>query len=96
MVRLVLLIIVALAVLSYFGVSVRGVVESDMFRENFAYAWNWTEYLWENHLAGPARYLWYDVFLKVVWSAFLENMERIKAGKDTQIMEYAPSVNFGD
>ena len=96
MIRLIILIIVGIAVLSYFGVSMRSIIESDSFQENFSYVWNSGEYLWNNHLAGPARYLWYDVFMKVIWSAFLENMNRIKEGKDMEMMDYAPSVNFGE
>ncbi len=96
MIRLIILIIIVIAVLSYFGVSVRSIVESGVFRENFSYAWNSGEYLWNNHLAGPARYIWYDIFMKVIWASFIENMERMREGKDMRILENAPSVNFGN
>lgn len=94
MIRWIILLIIAIAVLSYFGVSVRSVVESDAFQENFSYVWDSGKYLWDNHLAGPARYLWYNIFMELIWDSFIENMERIKEGGSIEMMDYAPSVNF--
>ena len=39
MLRLIILIIIALLVLSFFGISIRGIIESPTGQENFAYAW---------------------------------------------------------
>ena len=76
--------------MSYFGFNIQAFVESDMVQQNFSYVLGGAKYLWNNHLAGPARYLWYDVFSKLIWGSFIENMNRIKEGKGMQI----PNIDF--
>lgn len=52
--------IVALVILSFLGINLRSIVESDIGRANFSYlreicltAWNFILNLWQNHLQGP-------------------------------------------
>lgn len=81
MLRLVILIIIIIAVLSYFGFNLKNFFESDIVRNNFNYVWNFVKYVWENYLARPARYLWNDVFIDLIWDSFIENLQRFKAGQ---------------
>lgn len=81
MLRLVILIIIIIAVLSYFGFNLKNFFESDIVRNNFGYAWNFVKYVWETFLARPAKYLWNDVFINLIWDSFIENLQRFKAGQ---------------
>ena len=92
MIRLIIFIIVLIAVLSYFNISIRSFIESDMFQDNLGYVSDWCGYLWNNYLAGPARYLWYDIFLDILWDSFVDNMDRIKDGGSPGIIDLAPSL----
>lgn len=94
MIRIIIFIIIAVIILSYLGINIRSFTESDIFQGNVSYLWGGAKYLWNNHLAGPARYLWYDVFNKLIWSSFVKNMNRIKGGKSMDTVKYAPSVDF--
>ncbi len=87
MLKLIIIIIILIAALSYFGISIRSVVESDLFQSNFSYIWNWVKHIWNNYLIGPAKYLWYDVIVNLLWDSFVENMNRIKNGRDIEMIE---------
>jgi len=79
-IRLVILLIIIIAVLSYFNFDIKKFFESDIVRNNFNYAWNWVMYVWETYLAGPAGYLWNDIFIDLIWNSFIENLQRFKQG----------------
>lgn len=81
MLRFIILIIIVIAVLSYFGFNLKDFFESDIVRNNFGYVWNFVKYVWENYLARPAKYLWNDVFINLIWDSFIENLQRFKAGQ---------------
>ncbi len=81
MLKFIIFIIIIIAVLSYFNFDVRKFFESDIVRNNFGFVWNWTKYVWDNYLARPARYLWNDVFINLIWNSFIENLQRFKAGQ---------------
>ena len=81
MLRIIIFIIIIIAVLSYFNFNIRTFFESDIVRNNFGFIWNWTSYVWDNYLKGPANYLWNDVFIDLIWNSFLENLQRFKAGR---------------
>ncbi|OGD68987.1 hypothetical protein A2996_01455 [Candidatus Campbellbacteria bacterium RIFCSPLOWO2_01_FULL_34_15] len=92
--QLVLVIIIGIIILSYFGFNLRGIVEAPQTQENLGYAWGLVTDFWNTYLAGPVLYFWNDIFIDLLWSSFVENMERIKAGDPTTIQEMAPSVNI--
>jgi len=81
MLRLIIFIIIVIAVLSYFNFNIRNFFESDVVRNNFGYIWNFVKYVWNNFLARPAKYLWNDVFIDLIWNSFIENLQRFKQGQ---------------
>jgi hypothetical protein len=81
MLKLIIFIIIIIAVLSYFNFNIRTFFESDIVRNNFGYVWKWVSYVWNNFLARPAKYLWNDVFVDLIWNSFIENLHRFKEGK---------------
>jgi len=81
MIRFIILIIIVIAVLSYFNFDLKTFFESDIVRNNFGFIWNWTTYVWDNYLKGPVDYLWNNVFIDLIWNSFIENLNRFKAGQ---------------
>lgn len=86
--------ILIILVLSYFNISVKAVVESPTGQENINYVGEGLKNFWNKYLAGPAEYLWHDVWVDIFWHGFIDNMERIRDGKPTVLDEAAIRVNF--
>lgn len=79
---LILAFLIVLA-LSYFNISIRSVIESPTGQENIHYVGGGVKGFWNKYLAGPAEYLWHDVWINIFWESFISNMERIRDGKPT-------------
>jgi hypothetical protein len=92
MIRIILLIIVIIAVASYFNFSIRSFIEGESFQGNFGYVWNWTKYAWTNYLEGPMGYLWNDVFIELLWNSFISNLQRVRSGQSIEMMDWGPEV----
>ena len=91
---IILLGIILILALSYFGISIRSVVESDEAQDNIEYVGGGTKSIWEKYLKEPATYLWNDIFIDIFWEGFVSNMEKIRDGEPTDYEEAAPTVNF--
>lgn len=92
-IKLIALVLIAIIILSYLRFDIRGFFESDAWKNNFGYVWNTVVGVWDTYLAGPAKYLWNDIFLKLIWSTFVDNLEKMKAGKPNTIQESAPKTS---
>ena len=57
-IKVILLIVIALVVLGFFGYDIREVFNSPAVRDNLAYAWDMLIRLWNTFLAEPALWLW--------------------------------------
>jgi len=91
-IRLLVIIIILILVLSYFSINIKSVVESPTSQSNFSYVWGLISTTWNKYLAGPASYLWNDIFKDILWASFVNNMERVRDGKPTDFELYAPQV----
>lgn len=80
---MVVLGVLIILILSYFNISLRSVVESPTSKDNINYVSGGTKTLWERYLKDPASYIWNDVWIKIFWRGFINNMERIRDGKPT-------------
>ncbi|MDP1760244.1 MAG: hypothetical protein Q8L01_02220 [Candidatus Woesebacteria bacterium] len=89
-----ILIFILILVLSYFKISVKEVVESPTGQENINYVKDNTKTVWDRYLKDPATYLWNDVFMKIFWTSFINNMERIRDGKPTDYEKFAPNMSI--
>ncbi|MEN9614514.1 MAG: hypothetical protein RLZZ347_821 [Candidatus Parcubacteria bacterium] len=79
-VRIILIILIAILILSYFGIDIKGVVEAPGTQKNIGYVWGWTVYVWSTYLEKPFNYLWHDIFIDKLWSQFLDTLATIKKG----------------
>ncbi len=95
LIKFIILLIIAISILSALGVSIRSIVQGETLQDNFKYVWAKIDYTWDKYLARPAKYLWNDIFIGLLWDSFIDNMKRIKEGKSPDIIENAPNLNFG-
>lgn len=79
---MILLIVIGLIILGYFGFDIRKAIESPVARSNIEYAKDAVVYVWNTYLKGPAEYLW-DLFINLIWNPAIENLTKIKNGEKT-------------
>jgi len=84
---------IIILVLSYFKISVRSVVESPEAQDNINYVGGGTKSIWNEYLKQPVEYFWNDIFIKIFWASFINNMERIRDGQPTDYESNAPALN---
>jgi hypothetical protein len=96
MIKLIIFIIILVLVLSFFGYDIQAIVESPVAQKNIEYVKSGTVFVWKEYLSQPLSYFWNNIFLGLLWSAFTENLERVKDGRPTQIQEMAPSLEFNN
>ena len=84
--------VVAIFVLSYFKIDIKGVVESPTAQENVGYVKEGSKTVWEKYLKEPAEYLWNDIFVDLLWKAFVNNLERVRDGQPTDIELASPQL----
>jgi len=70
LIKWIILIVVAILILSYFGVDIKNFFMSDQVHKNFGYIWNFIKGIWNNYLIAPAHLVW-GIFLQYVWDPFL-------------------------
>lgn len=68
LVKAILLIVVALVVLGFFGYNLRDIVDSPTVSENLRYAWGLVVKLWNVVLVRPALWLWDNVVIDLLWN----------------------------
>lgn len=92
MIKWILIGVVALLILSYYGFSLRTLVSSPTTQDNFGYVATTTVSVWDTYLKQPATYLWNDVFIDLIWTPAIDNLTKIKNGQPTNVQTDAPTV----
>lgn len=67
-IKTIILIVIALIVLGYFGYNLRDIISSPVVRDNLSYAWDLAIKLWNNFLAAPALWIWNNIIIDLVWN----------------------------
>jgi len=92
LVKWIVIVLIAVIVLSYFGFDLKAIIESEGTQNNLGYLWGLGVIVWNEYLSLPILYFWHNIFINLLWSSFVENMERIKNGQPTTIEELAPQL----
>ncbi|MFA6445994.1 MAG: hypothetical protein WCW14_01960 [Candidatus Paceibacterota bacterium] len=93
--KIIILIIVAILVLSYFGFNIQSIVESPTTQTNLAYVKSLVVGLWNNVLKTPVMYLYNEIWLKYLWFEFIRLMDSVKANQTPEwYAEHSPNMNF--
>jgi hypothetical protein len=72
-------------VLSYFNISIKSTVESPTGQDNIHYVGGGAKSLWVTYLKEPLSYFWNEIWIKLFWNSFKNNLERIRDGKPTDV-----------
>jgi hypothetical protein len=82
---IIVLIIIAILLLSYFGFDLKKIFTSEAVKNNFSYVWGIIKNIWSDYLARPWNFIWDNAFkplFSLMWSAFLAGLEGIKAANN--------------
>ena len=72
---MIIIIIIAIAILSWYGVDIKEFFTSEQAQKNFGYVWDFLGDTWSNYLADPAMKLW-DVWVQYIWTPFMDMLKR--------------------
>lgn len=75
-VKAIIIILIALIVLGYFGFNVQNIIQSPMVQKNLNYGWSMVSYVWRNYLEAPAIFIWDKVIIGLGW----DNLIRLIGG----------------
>ena len=81
-IKAVLLIVVALIVLGFFGYNLRDIVSSPTVHDNLVYVWGLVVKVWDSVLARPVLWVWNTLVIDLLWN----NMQKIFQGDVPQIL----------
>lgn len=70
-IKYIILIVIAILILSYFGFDIKQTVESDQSRSNLSYVWGLVTYVWDHFLAGPVLWIWNTIVIGILWENIL-------------------------
>ena len=91
LIKTIVIIIVALLILSYFGFNLRNLANSPTTQDNFSYVWNAVSGVWNNYLKAPAIYV-YNIFIVYIWDPAINNLQNMKNNQPGTISNSAPTV----
>jgi hypothetical protein len=75
LVKMIIVIVVALLILSYFGLNLRNIANAPTTQDNFGYVWGIVTDIWNNYLAKPATYVWNEIIIKYIWEPIMNNLK---------------------
>ena len=82
LIKMIIIIIVAILILSWFGVDIKEFFTSDQVQRNLGYVWGFITDTWHNYLAAPALKLW-GIWVSYIWDPF---MEMLKLKEHTDVL----------
>ncbi len=68
----IIVIIIALIILGYFGFNIKDIFNSPTVQANLNAAWNFCVMIWNNYLSGPVTYVW-----NILWNLFKAGMNSL-------------------
>lgn len=74
LIKAILIVIIVLLILAYFGLNLRSIVNSPTFQDNWNFLWNGIVHIWNAYLKAPAGYLW-DIFVNYIWDPALHRLQ---------------------
>ena len=90
-IKMIILIVIAILILSYFGYNIRSLVNSPNTQDNFSYVGGVVVDVWNNYLKVPATYAW-DFFINMVWNPAVHNLMNINNGQPPTVQLSLPTM----
>lgn len=78
-IKMIILIIITIAILSWYGVDIKNFFTSPLVKKNFSYIWNFISDIWNNYIGVFLHKVW-QIWLDYVWGPLSGIIEK---GSDT-------------
>jgi len=75
LIKMIIVIVIAIVILSYFGLDLKNIWTSDQVQKNLGYVWNLIVSIWHNYLSTPFEYLW-GIWVTYIWTPFLSFLKK--------------------
>lgn len=92
LIKIILIIVITLFILSYLGINLRKIADSETGKENFSYVWELLKVtwgyivsFWNNYLANIWSWIWNNMVLDYIWPRFQAGFEMLKSGETPKI-----------
>jgi O-antigen/teichoic acid export membrane protein len=66
LIRTIVLVIVALLIISYLGLNLRDIIDSQTFQDNWAYVKEIITSIWNNYLSGIFNFIWNNILAPIM------------------------------
>ncbi len=66
--KMIILVVIAILILSYFGFNIKDIAESETSKSNFSYVWGFLSYVWNTFLVTPASFVWNVIVVGIFWN----------------------------
>ena len=93
LVKMIIVIVIILIVLGYFGFNIREIINSPTVSDNLSYTQQLMLSVWNNFLKIPLTYIWNEIFIKLIWHPMLETLLRMKDGGPAVTADQAPKLS---
>ncbi|MFA6430106.1 MAG: hypothetical protein WC229_03435 [Candidatus Paceibacterota bacterium] len=80
LIKMVVVVVIALIVLGYFGFNIKDIIESDSVQTNLQYVWGFIKTFWNNYLAAPVIFVWDKFVVGVLWRLIQEGLAAMNLG----------------
>ncbi len=74
----IIIIIVAVFLLNYFGFDVKGWLNSPEVKGQIFTIWDFIKNIWTSYIQGPVDYLWNQIIIGIVWEFVLNIINKVK------------------
>lgn len=85
LIQLILLIIIFILIISYFGINIRKIIQSDTGKDNFGFIWNilqqiwgYIVLIWDKYLSGPVGFIWNGLFVDIIWKNLVQMINQAR------------------
>lgn len=90
LIQWIIIIIVVILILSYFGFDIRALINDPQTQDNFSVVWGFVVDLWEDYLRIPVLWIWNNI-VSFIWNdLFLDNLARLHDGET--FTDIAPEI----
>lgn len=91
-IKIIIILVIGLLLLSYYGFDLRKTVEAPTTQSNFSYITTAVVHIWHTYLETPAKYLWNNIFLKLIWEPAIRNLMHINNNEPGDLQQSAPQL----
>lgn len=70
-IKFVIILVIALVILGYFGFNIREIIQSPSVSGNLNYGWGLVTALWNKVLVVPVTFIWNKIIVGIFWNGLV-------------------------